>query len=557
MSVRFVKSRLAVSAVFLSAAMMVLSACGPKAPTTAPVPGDTGGANTAQQPAGPRGELVEVLVNNPVQFNPILTSDLIGNGIVARVFSGLVRIGPKMEVEPDIATAWKTSSDGLEWTFELRKDVKWHDGQPLTAEDVAYTYNAIKDKEYSGTKASTFASLEMATVVDPHTVKFTLKEPFAPFLSALSMGILPKHLFGTEPVSKMKDNPLNRKPIGNGPWKFTEWREGEYIILEANPDFYVKGEPKIARIRYKFVPDTNVATAQFEAGQVDYFSPAGKDVARLKQTLGDKVKSVSSQILGFNYLGFNHTRFGLNEKKVRQAIAHAVNRKQIVDNIMAGQAVVVHTDTPPQSAYFNPNVPTYSYDPAKAVKLLEDAGFTKGPDGIMTRDGKKLQYTLMYSSGLATRDGMAQLMQSNLKEIGIALELKPTETSVFLQKHVWMGDYDMMINSFGVGIDPDMHSRYHSSQAQKNKDGRFVGFNRISFINPRVDQLIEAGRKELDPAKRRPIYNELQAILAEELPVLYLYTTTENEMIKSKFSGMVEGYSGYMYTHQWDVADGG
>jgi peptide/nickel transport system substrate-binding protein len=541
--------------VLMLAGTLLLSACGPKAPSAAPAP--QGESTAQQQSAGPHGEIVEALVNNPVQFNPILTSDLIGIGITNRIFSGLVQISAKMEVQPDIATKWSTSPNGLEWTFELRKDVKWHDGQPLTAEDVAYTYNAIKDKGYTGTKASAFTSLEKATVVDPYTVKFTLKEPFAPFLTSLNMGILPKHLFDKEPVAKMKENPLNRKPVGNGPWKFKEWKEGEYIILEANPDYYVKGQPKIARIRYKFVPDTNVATAQFEAGQIDYYAVPGKDVDRLKKALGDKVKSTTATTLGFNYLGFNHARFALNEKPVRQAIAYAVNRQQIVDNVMGGQAVVVHTDTPPTSAWYNPDVPKYAYDSAKAVKLLEDAGFKKGPDGLMARDGKKLQYTLMYSAGLATRDAMAQLIQANLKEIGIGLELKPTETSVFLEKYVWFGDFDMMLNSFTLGVDPDMHVRYHSSQAQKTDKGRFVGFNRINYINPKVDQLIEAGRKETDPAKRRPIYNDLQSILADDLPVLYLYTTKENEMIKSKFSGMVQGYSGFMFSHQWDVAEGG
>lgn len=535
--------------VFALITSIVVSACGSK---PAPAPADTasgGSGSQTQDKPKIQGSMIHAVSGDPVTFNPILSGDTTSGWIIARVFSGLVRIDEKLEPIPDLATEWSTSADGLEWTFKLRQDVKFHDGKPLTAEDVAYTYNAIKTPGYTGPRGSTFKSLSKVEVVDPYTVKFILSEPFTPLLTSLTYGILPKHLYADKPVAEMKDNPANRKPIGTGPWKFGEWVTGQYIALDRNDDYYGEG-PYIPHLRLKFVQDSNVMVTQLEAGELDILGLPAKDKKRIVEGFSDKLNFHNYQALNFTFMGFNYEHPLLADKAVRHAIAYAIDREQIISDILEGEAVIMDAPMPPASWAYEPNVPKLRYNTQKAMETLEKAGYKKGPDGIYAKDGKRLSFTLSVQSGSPTIESIALFAQKNLKDVGIELKPDFIEWSVFLEKHIFPSNFEMLIVGYSMGVDPDQYSMFHSSQGEK-VNGRIRGFNMGNFKNPTIDKLLEDGRKESDKQKRKAIYSEYQKLMADEIPWLILYNLKATTAIKKNIQGVIDSPQGPTMQHMW------
>ncbi|HYF94601.1 MAG TPA: peptide-binding protein [Symbiobacteriaceae bacterium] len=499
-----------------------------------------------------QGRLTWSGVGEPVNFNPILQSDVNSAWVAQRVFSGLVEINEKLEVAPDLATGWTQSTDGLAWTFKLRTNVKFHDGKPMTAEDVAFTYNAIKDKGYTGPRSGDFTALDRVEVVDPATVKFILKQSFAPFLSNLTYGILPKHLYDAKPVSEMKENPANRKPVGTGAWKFGEWVPGQYLTLVRNDDYYTEG-PYIPEMVLKFVQDGNVATAKLEAGEFDIGAIPPTSVKRFMEKQSQVFNFYPYQGTGFEYLAFNMTKPGLNEKAVRQAIAYAIDRQKIVSDILEGQAIVLNAPVPPASWAYAEKPLRYTLDPAKSVKLLEDAGYTKGADGIYAKNGQRLSFTITTNTGSPVRESECLFIQKALKDIGIELKMNLVELSVFQGKAMPTGAFDMVLNRLNLNVDPDPYSYFHSTQGQKNAKGTFVGFNISQYSNPEIDQLLEDGRKTLDQVKRKEIYAKYQEIIAEEIPWLVMFNYKSTYAIKKNVKGVVTSPTGPTKARLWYI----
>lgn len=546
------------AALFLTTALLASACGGGGAPSPAPAPQGQAPAAPAQpaKPAGPKvgGMIIYGTSGDPVNFNPILQSDTTSGWVVDRVFDGVTEVNEKLEVVCVLCESWTVGSDNKSYTIKLKKGVKFHDGKELTAEDVAFTYNAIKSKEYTGPRTSSFLAMEKAEVVDPYTVKFILKEPFAPFLLNLGYGVLPKHLYEGTPIKDWKEHPNNLKPIGTGPWKFKEWVKGQYITLERNPNYHREG-PYIETVQMKFYQDQNVLAAAFENGDIDILTPAAKDVDRLKQALSKTVNWYTYPTLSFTYVGINHTVPGLEDVNVRRALAHAINRPGIIKDILEGKGELMHSHMPPASWAFTPDVPKYDYDPKKAVELLEKAGYTRGPDGIFQKGGKRLSFELLTNSGNTTRESVALLMQKNLKDVGIEVKPAYVEWSQFLEKHLWVGNYQLFISGFSLGTDPDAYLFYHSSQAKKNDKGRFLGFNRYYYNNPEIDKLLEDGRRELDKEKRKAIYAEFQKKIAADVPIVWLFTQIDNTGIKNQFQGIVLSPIGPMQSFKWYVAD--
>ncbi|HYG60863.1 MAG TPA: peptide-binding protein [Symbiobacteriaceae bacterium] len=524
----------------LLACSLLVSACSGTATPTAKPAAATETATQQEAPKTPRiqGRLTWSGIGEPVNFNPILQADVNSAWVAQRVFSGLVEINEKLEVAPDIATEWSASPDGLQWTFKLRDNVKFHDGKPMTADDVAFTYNAIKDKGYTGPRSGDFAALERVEVIDSTTVKFVLKEPFAPFLSNLTYGILPKHLYDSKPVAEMKENPANRKPVGTGPWKFNEWVPGQYLTLVRNDSYYADG-PYIPEMLLKFVQDGHVATTKLEAGEFDIGAIPPTSVKRFVGNLGDQFNFFPYQGMGFEYLAFNLTKPGLKEKAVRQAIAYAVDRQKVVNDILEGQGVVLNAPVPPASWAYTGAPIRFTYDPAQSTKLLEEAGYKKGSDGIYARDGQRLSFTITTNTGSPVRESECLFIQKALKDIGIELNIDLVELSVFQGKVLPTGNFDMVLNRLNLNIDPDPYSYFHSSQGQKNAKGTFVGFNTAQYSNPEVDRLLEEGRRTIDQAQRKEIYAKYQQVIAEDVPWLVMFNYKSTYAIKKNVQGVV------------------
>lgn len=500
------------------------------------------------------GKIVYGMTGDPVTFNPILSTDTTSGFVISRVFNGLVRANEKLELIPDLAESWEFSNDGLVWTFHLRKDVYWHDGTKFTSADVKYTYEAIKHPDYTGVRKTDFKPITKIEAPDDYTVKLYLDKPYAPLLSKLTIGILPKHVYEDTEIAKMKEHPANMNPIGTGPYKFKEWQKGQYILLEANDNYFGEG-PYIEQIIVKFYQDNQVMLAALEKGDIDYMGAIPPDdVERVKEKYSDRFVFKEFPRNGYTYIGLKQTHPILQDKLVRQALMYGLNREQIVNDVLKGYGTVMNANIPPVSwAYAGDVLNPYPYDPEKAKQLLEQAGWkTVGPDGIRVKDGQRLSFKILASTGNKQREAALLIAQQNWKEIGVEAEIEFLEWSVLVSQYLDKAKFEAYLCGWALGLDPDCYLYFHSSAAVDEK-GQLVGFNDVEFKNPDLDKLLEQGRTEMDQEKRKEIYVEIQKIINEELPYVFLYSNNYVAAMNKKVHGVVWSTLGPLFPEKWYI----
>jgi len=512
-------------------------------------------------------------IGDATTFNPILVNDTASGTISDLIFEGLAKVDDKIAWIPALAESWSYSEDGTEWVFKLRQDVKWHDGEPFTAKDVAFTFEAIMHPNYEGVrrrnydkfvgfaeyvdklnqisqdfsdgkiteeeanqlKLEAFEEWRQAgaiTIVDDYTIKFKLTEAFAPFMNAISMGIIPGHVFDWDPgEAGKKDHPFNTEnPIGTGPYKFVKWTRDEEVVVEANLDYWGEG-PYVERFVMRVIPDQQVVTLSLETGEIDMGSIQPEDFERM--TGVEHLKTFEYPTFSYTYMGYNLTNPLFQDKRVRQAITHAIDRQTIVDELLVGHGTVAHSHGSPARWDYNPDVPKFEYNPERAKELLAEAGWTDTDgDGILDKDGQKFTFKLQTNQGNKIREDSAVLIQDYLKEVGIEVEVEFVEWNTFVNEVILPKNFETIIVGWSLGTDPDAFSIWHTNGGL---------FNFISFSNARVDELLEKGRTTLDQEKRKEIYGEFQAILAEEQPYTFLYFRNALVGLHKRFEGPISG----------------
>ncbi|HEX7065782.1 MAG TPA: peptide-binding protein [Bacillales bacterium] len=494
------------------------------------------------------GNIVVASTGSPTLFNPYYSEDTASGDIGGFMYNSLVTIDKEFNPVPDLAKSWEKSDDGLTWTFHLREDVKWHDGKPFTAEDVVFSYNIPRSKEYTGPRASSFEIIKSIKAPDKYTVKIQLSEPYAPFLiDTCSYGILPKHILGDTPIAKMGKVDFNTKnPIGTGPYKFVEWKDGQYVKLKANEDYYA-GKPYINTITYKIIPDANSILAQFKAGQVDYIGVQPQDIetvqAMVKQGKAETQKTVA---LSYTYMGYNLRLPMFQDKKVRQALTMAIDRKKLVKAVLNGQGTVANAPGSPLSWAYNDDVPTFPYNPEKAKKLLSEAGWkdTDG-DGIREKDGKEFSFVLKTNQGNRTRKQTATVIQQYLKEVGVKVEPKIVEWSAFIQQVTEEHDYEAVILGWALGIDPDPSDLWSCDEIEK-------GLNFVAYCNKEIEPLMEKNSKITDRDKRAEVIGKIMAQIAEDQPYTFLYYPKDTIAYNPKLQNVQQhARIAYYHINEW------
>jgi peptide/nickel transport system substrate-binding protein len=537
------RKNLAVVIVSLLALTLLVGACGPKPePKTEPT-----------KAVG--GQIVFGMTGNPVTFNPILQTDTPSGQINSRVYSGLVRVNETMELVPDLAESWDFSADGLTWTFKLKKDVLWHDGKPFTSADVKYTYDAIKHPDYGGIRKTDFKPITSVEAPDDHTVVLKLDAPYAPLLSKLTIGIIPKHIFETTSIKDMKENPACMEPIGTGPYKFVEWEKDQYIMLEANPDYYGEG-PFIEKVLWKFYGDNQVMLAALEKGDIDYMGAIPPDdVERVQKALAATHEFKQIPQNGYTYIGLKQTDPVLKDKLVRQALMYGTNRAQIVQEVLQGYGVVMHANLPPSSwAYAGDELNQYEFNPEKAKQLLDQAGWKVGADGIREKDGRKMDVKILTSTGNKILEAALLITQQNWKDLGVNAVVEYIEWSVLCAQYLDVAQFQAYALGWALGVDPDCYLYFHSSAAV-DETGKLVGFNDVEFKNAELDELLESGRTEMDQEVRKQIYVDAQKIINEELPYVFLYANNSPAAMAKKVKGVVWGATGPLYPEKWWIEE--
>ena len=516
--------------------------------------GDERGPEVSAAPreAVPGDTLIRALPANVSGLIPNITGDKYSHDAVSLIYSGLINHDKDTNIIPDLAESWDLASDCREVTLRLRKNVRWHDGKPFTADDVVFTYQLMTHPKTPSPYKDDFEDVASVDITAPFTVRVRYKQPFANALYIWGQWMLPKHLLEKYmQEGKLKEAPQNfSSPVGTGPYRFLEMRSGEKIVVVANPDYYA-GRPNISRVVYRVIPSQATIFLELKAKGVDQADLTALQYQR--QTDYPAFKSAYNKFRYaanvYTYLGLNHTDPRFADKRVRQAFAHAINKRDLIEGVRLGLAREATGPYKPGTWVYNPNVRTYPYDPARARKLLAEAGWTgKNAEGLLMKDGRPFTFDLLISQGSDEGKKIAEIIQAQLREVGVGVELRVLEWAALLKDHIKKRQFAAAALAWGVGLDPDQYSIWHSSQVGPDE------FNFVSYKNPEVDSLLERGRRTCRQADRKKIYDRLQEILAEEEPLVFLYFRDTMPAVSARVRGIVPGAIGIDYNmNEWYV----
>jgi peptide/nickel transport system substrate-binding protein len=462
---------------------------------------------------------------------PILASDSSSADICGMVFNGLVKYDKDVKIVGDLAQRWEISADGTEITFHLRKGVRWHDGAPFTARDVAFTYHRLIDPSVATPYSGDFERILRLDVIDEHTVKVYYKEPFSPALSSWGMWMMPEHILAGEDLNKTS---FSRNPVGTGPYKLRKWKTGEKIELVSNHDYF-EGRPYIDRYIYRIIPDSATIFLELQTGGVDWTGLTPLQYTR--QTGNDYFRKHYNKFrypsFGFSYMGYNLSDPKFSDARVRRAINLAVNKKEMVDTLFFGLARETTGPFMADSWAYNADVKPAPYDPAEARTLLSRAGWTDSDgDGWLDKGGRIFEFTVLVNQGNAERQRTAEMIQGYLKAVGIRVKIRVLEWSALINDFLNKKRFEAVVMGWSLARDPDNFDIWHSS---KTREGEF---NFIGYNNPEVDRLLEEGRRTFDQAKREAIYHRIHEILYDEQPYLFLYTADALPIVNSRFKNV-------------------
>jgi len=519
------------------------------------------------------GTLVLSTIADPKSFNPILAKETSTTAITGLIFEGLTRTnGVTTDVEPNLAESWEVSQDGLKWLFHLRKNVVWSDGEPFTSDDVVFTFNRLIFNDEIPSSARDIFTIDgkrfEVAEVDDHTVKFVLPQRYAPFLRMMGQEILPKHRL-EKVVEEGKFNfhwTLDTPPeevVGTGPFMLHKYLPGQRVMLKRNPKYWRKdaegrGLPYLDGVTYLVVRSIDLAALKFQEGEIDYLGMRGRDYPRLKpkEKEGNFTVYKLGPGMGSSFLVLNQNPLIDEESgkpfvdsvkfswftnlSFRRAIAHAVDKESMIDIVMNGLGYPqAGPMTSSEGYFFNPNVRVYDYDPAKAKELLAEAGFVdRDGDGIIEdREGNKVEFVLFTNSGNDVRVDIAEMLRKDLEDIGMKVHFMQIEFNKMVEKLDSGKGWDAIIIGLTGGIEP-----HNGANVWKSAGQLHMWYPRqaepATEWEKRVDEVFLQGVQELDRAKRKELYDEWQALAAEQLPFIYTVTNETLLAVRNKFGNL-------------------
>ncbi len=529
----------------ITALALLLGGCGAGSEPPGPAPGKTGDGSPVTGDTVIRGS-----IGDASTLIPVVASDSASFDIAGLLYDGLVRYDKDLNIEGALAETWDVSPDGLEITFRLRRGVKWHDGAPFSAADVLFTYRVMTDPSTPTAYAEDFRQVKDLEVLDSHTVRVRYAEPFAPALISWAFWMMPRHLLEGEDLTSTE---FSRSPVGTGPYRFVEWKTGEKIVLEANEEYW-EGRPRIDRYIYRIIPDSSTMFLELRAGNVDWMALDPVQYARQTETpyFRESFRKHRHLEFRYTYLGFNLEKELFRDRRVRQAISHAIDKKELVDIVLLGLGQEVTGHYRPGTWVYNEKVKTYPYDPRKARGLLEEAGWRDSDqDGWLDRDGRRFAFTVITNQGNQRRARTAEIIQGRLGEVGIDMSIRVVEWAAFLKNFVHPRNFEALILGWNTTPDPDAFDVWHSSKTGPDE------LNHVGFRNAEADALLEAGRRTFDREERRKAYFRLQEILAEEQPYVFLFAPDSLPIIHRRFRGVEIGATGILTSNfiRWWVPE--
>jgi peptide/nickel transport system substrate-binding protein len=537
----------------LAVVLLAGSSCALLAGCNGDVEGKVEESSTALQAPAYGDTFIHASIGDIGGLIPSLTSDAASHEVGAMIYDGLVRLDKDLNLAPAMADSWSFSKDCLDLSFKLRRDVKWHDGHPFTADDVVFTYKSMINPKTPAPFKEGYLLVKDVQAVDPYTVRVTYERPYARAISTWTDYVLPKHLLESYVADgKLRESPQNRHPIGTGAYRFQEWRTGEKVVLLANPEYY-EGRPYIGRVVYRVIPSQATIFLELKAGGVDHVRTLTA-FQYVRQTDYPAFRKAYNKFRYpspfYTFLGFNLKDPRFADRRVRQAFAHAINKRELIDGVVLGLAREANGPIRPGTWAFTDEVKRYAYDPERAKALLAEAGWKdRDGDGIVEdKDGKPFAFTILTNQGNDERKKIAEIIQQRLREVGVKADIQVIEWAAFIKEYVKPRRFDVVILGLGTGTDPDQYAVWHSSQTSPDQ------MNRMSYSNPEVDHLLEVGRASCHEQERVKYYHRIQEILAEDLPMIFLYFKDDLPVVASRFRGVKEAPGGIMYNfNEWYV----
>ncbi|MDR2162307.1 MAG: peptide-binding protein, partial [Desulfovibrio sp.] len=483
--------------------------------------------------------LIIGIVGEPSNLLPGLSSDSASSEVQQYLYVAPLEYDKDLQVAPFAAESFDILDNGLVLRFVLRPGIFWEDGVELTARDVEFTYRLMIHPDTPTAYSGDYREITSFTILGRYSFEVRYARPFPRSVSTWTRPILPRHaLEGTD----LRATPLARKPISCGPYLLKEWESGSRLILTANPAYF-RGRPFINQIIYRVIPDVTTMFLELKSGEIDLIKDGMTPQQFLYQTGAPAFTSryavYSEPAYAYTYLGYNLRNEFFSDIRVRRALAHAVNKQDLVKGSLFGLGIPAKGPYRPGDWAYNDSLTDYPHDPEKALALLAEAGWRRGEDGILRKKGRPFTFTLLTNQGNEPRIKTAILLQSQLRKIGVEVKIRVVEWSAFLKQFVLPGYFDAVVLGWTTGFDPDVYDIWHSS--------RIGGLNFIHYANAEVDSLLEQARSTFDLETRKKLYGRFQEILQQEQPYCFLYVPFALSAVNKRFRGLDPAPLGVFY----------
>ncbi len=478
----------------------------------------------------PASTLQLSISSSPARINPLLATDSASSEVAGYIFNGLVKFDKSGAIVGDLAEKF-TFENNTTLIFELRKGVKWHDGEAFDADDVLYTYNLLQSPKLVTPYKDDFKHVKRVKKLDDYHVKVTYSQPYFKALSIWMMGILPGHLW-----SKVEDpmtTPLNKLPVGTGPYKLTKpFKVNERIVLERNSDYFVHS-PYIEQINMHYIGDPSTQFITLKAKELDI---GGLDPLQVERQLDASFRShyqlIEQPSHSYTYLGFNLRKKVFQDKRVREAIAYSIDREEIIDLLFFSHGRICYGPFMPGSDAYPKDLKLRTYDPKRAKQLLKELGYDSD---------NPLRFEVVTNTGNDTRIYAAQIIQQQLRRVGIEMKIRTMEWQAFLNTVVMPHQFEAVLMGWSLSLTPDAYSIWHSDGDRKG------GFNFIGYHNAEVDRLIVEAEKIVNPKIFAEKYQKLFREIVEDYPYIFLYIPNSITAVNKNIKGIEPSIIGIQY----------
>lgn len=512
----------------IAALALLCAACEPAAPRSTT-------NQDLKYPPEAGGTLISAMPSDPSSLIAMVAGESAASAIASHLFNSLLQYDQNLDLTGELAESWEVSPDHTTIRFKLKPNLTWADGQPLTSADVLFTWQLVTDENTHSPYAADYQLVKRAEAPDPQTFIVHYTQPFSPALESwASLQVLPKHKLAGQDIHTSS---FGQKPLGSHYYQLKAWRHGEHLTLTKNPRA-VLGPANIDTLIERIIPDPAAQFLELMADNIDSMNMDPITYARIipsRPALKAHLNQYKELGNSYTYLGFNLKRKPFEDVRIRKAINYAIDKQEIIDGVYLGLGIAIASPYKPGTRWSNPALRPYGFEPARARALLAEAGYRDADgDGFVEKDGKRLSFEVLTNLGNKEREKTAVIIQRRLKEVGIDMRIRTLEWASLITRFIKTGDFDAVVMGWGLGLDPDQYSIWHSSQQQPGQ------FNFIGYHNAKVDALLEQGRSEFDADKRMQIYHAFAQELYADSPIVYLSAGYGLTAIHKRVQGIMD-----------------